>query len=141
MDTEYIPDELLEAFDNIDDLPRYEINNKLFDMTEYPDFIHYHDLSHPIMIGVDRYKRTFIVFKFKFVTPKITHYITSVLFQRYTNDPYWVTASNPAGIYNIMGDGAVNSSHIKILKQILKDKRLNNVTNVYTKETGDYILG
>jgi hypothetical protein len=143
--TTYIAKEIIEAFggeDNILALPRFNIDNSNFGMLrDYPDFIRYDDVTDPIMIGIDKYRRVFIVFKFKFEVPKRTLHITTVLFQRYTNSSYWTSASNPCGIYHIMGDGGLNSEHYAILRKVLTERRLNDVRNPYTGDTGDYVLG
>lgn len=142
--TTYITKEIIEAFggeDNILALPRFQIDNSNFGMLrDYPDFIKYDDVTDPIMIGVDKYRRTFIVFKFGFVLPNKTLKITTVLFQRYTDSSYWTSASNPPGNYHIMGEGGLNLPHYDILKKVLTDGRLNNVHNIYTGDTGDYVL-
>lgn len=143
--TQHMPQGLIDAFGDeahIMALPRFQIDNSHFHMLrDYPDFIRYNDVTDPIMIGTDQYRRTFIVFKFKYVLPNETRNIVCVLFQRYTDLSFWTTASNPPGIYNIMGEGGLKSEHYDVLKQVLTEKRLNNAHNIYTGETGDYVLG
>ncbi|QKF94791.1 hypothetical protein QKU48_gp1333 [Fadolivirus algeromassiliense] len=142
--TKYIPDEIIDAFggeNNILALPRYCIDNsKLGSLRDYIDFIRYDTVSDPIMIGVDKWCRTFIVFKFQFVQPNKTINFTTVLFQRYTDHSYWTSASNPSGIYHIFGDGGLKSDHYDLLRKVLADKRLNYAYNQYTGEIGDYVL-
>jgi len=140
-----MPARLVETFggeEKILALPRFQIDNSEFgQLRDYPDFIRYADVTDPIMIGIDRYRRTFIVFKFQFVTPNRTLNITEVLFQRYTDENFWTSASNPAGTYSIMADGGMRPEHYEILRQVLTDGRVPNVYNSYTKVTGDYVLG
>jgi len=140
--TQYMPDRLVQAFGGAEKflaLPRYEIDKSNYGMLrDYPDFIWYDEVTEPIMIGVDQYRRTFIVFKFQFVTPEKTVKLTEVLFQRYTDEAFWTSASCPCGIYSIM---ATPSIHYDILQQVLDNKRVVNVHNIYNDLTGDYVLG
>ena len=140
--TQYMPDRLVQAFGGAEKflaLPRYEIDNSNYGMLrDYPDFIRYDSVTEPIMIGVDQYRRTFIVFKFQFVTPEKTVKLTEVLFQRYTENPFWTSASCPCGVYSIMANPSIQYD---ILQQVLDNKRVVNVHNIYNDLTGDYVLG
>lgn len=144
--TTYMPKELIDAFggeNSILSLPRFQIDNSNFwVLRDYPDFIKYDQMDEPIMIGVDQYRRTFIVFKLQFILPNDKSVkLTSVLFQRYTDSSFWTSASNPCGIYSIFGEGGLKSESYDILRKFLAEKRLDNVTNPYTGKTGDYVLG
>lgn len=142
--TKYMPEKLIEAFggeENIMSLPRFNIDNSYFGiLRDYPDFIRHESVTDPIMIGIDQYRRTFIILKIKFVQSEKTINITTVLFQRYTDVAYWTSASNPQGIYHIMGDGGLGLEHFETIKKFLEEKCMSNVTNYYTWETGNYVL-
>ena len=140
---QYIPEKLIETFGGIDKiltLPKYQLDNSEFgQLRNYPDFIKYNDVEQPIMIGVDKYRRIFIVFKFQYVLSDETRYITEVLFQRYTDSKIWTSASNPCGVYTIMANGT--TLNYDVIEQVLTNERVKNVHNRYHDIIGDYVLG
>ncbi len=130
---EIIGEEKLKSF------PYYQINNSLFGpCKDYPDFIKYDDVSDPIMVGVDQFNRTFIVFKLQIILPNKRLNITEVLFQRHSNANFWTTASNPRGMCNVVSN---IEERCDILNTLLKDGRMNNVYESNDGMIGDYVLG
>ncbi len=144
-DTTYVDPDLLEIFGGEEkflQLPVFDPDNtELGPLTDYIDFIKYDEVTAPIMRGIDKYRRTFIVFKFRFVQSDRVVKITEVLFQRYTNNSFWTSASNPPGIYSVMAASGFEAEHYERIKQVLTDGRINNIYNVYNDVHGDYILG
>ncbi len=136
-----IPKTLIEIIgeDKLKSFPYYQINNSLFGpCKDYPDFIRYDDVTDPIMIGVDQYNRTFIVFKLQIILPNKSLNITEVLFQRHSNTTFWTSASNPRGMCGLMSNIEENYEQLNTL---LKDGRINNMYESNDGLVGDYILG
>jgi len=139
----YMPSKLIEILggkDKILALPQLSIDNsELGPLRDYIDFIKHDKVPNPIMIGVDKYRRTFIVFKFQFVLPTETKYITDVLFQRYTDETVWTSASNPPGIYSMLANGC--RIDYERLQKVLTDGCVKDVHNYYHNVIVDYVLG
>src|SRR5579863_7522979 len=125
LDTKII--EILGGMEKFLELPVYELDNTHFGpLRDYIDFIRYRDVPHPIMRGIDKYNRNFIVLKLQLTEtfdpdpdaegeePQI-HLITVVLFQRYTNESMWVTGSCPCGIYDFLFTQRTNYERLKQL--------------------------
>lgn len=105
-------------------------------LRDYPDFIRYSELTEPIMKCVDKYGRLIILFKVKFIRENDTVTLTEAIFQRYTNESQWNTATCPSG-KEIMWDGSIKYD---LLKQVVENGRIDNI-NSYHYGIGDYVLG
>lgn len=67
-------------------LPEYDLGGR-GGLTDYIDFLVAEEIDHPIMRGIDRYKRPFIIIKVK--TTDVNgdvSYAVGTFFQRYTDD-------------------------------------------------------
>lgn len=141
---EYILDNFPESiisifgFENMINYPIIEFQDNFIGFTEYIDRIRPDDLSEPIMIGIDCYKRPFICIR----TLQIRDNIKSVdtLFQRYTNE-------KETWSYGCCGNGFLFSSSIhnhvnkNNIKRILNNDKFLLYPNIcqenkfYVKET------
>src|SRR5436853_4988620 len=140
MSIEHINKDLIATFGGLEEilkLPILKVSSRYG--RDYIDYIEYDDVSVPIMRGIDNCDRFFIVFKFKFVSAGQTKYITEVLFQRYTAGHLWTSASNPPGIYSILGKGGI--LYYDKIKELLLTGKLVNMYNQYTNQVADYIIG
>lgn len=86
MATEQLPNPILEVFD-FKDYPTLDLG-RTCGSTEYIDFIRASDMSHPIMTGVDVFKRPFITIKFlvEFKDDEKPQEMVGTFFQRYTGE-------------------------------------------------------
>ncbi len=159
-DFEHFDPELLAIFDGEEEFLKLPVFKKLDNskltcsLSNYIDFIPYDEVSDRIMRGTDKWDRTFIIFKLKFCTPTRTHFLTEVLFQKYSGDDYWVAASDqPARSGILATNGTIN--YVKIV-QLLLHGRFGNTFNAYSlyglcdtsnpydptiRVTGDFVLG
>ncbi len=141
MEQHYIPSQLIEIFGSVEkilELPVFEINNAKFDMTSYPDFIRHDELSAPIMRCVDKFNRFIIIFKVKFIMLDTTIKMTEVLFQRYSDNPRWNTATCPQG-HDFMYETGMK---FEFIKQVVETGKVEQVESYrLDSRIGDYVLG
>ncbi len=138
MDPHFIPKELIEIFGSLEkiyELPVFEINNDKFVMSHYPDFIKHDELSHPIMRAIDKFNRFIIIFKVKFITEDKTVTMTEILFQRYTDNPRWNTATCPAGYEFMHGSGL----KYDFIKKVVETGKVEHIESERFG-LGDYVL-
>ena len=70
-------------FSLFQNFPRLDIGSRAGD-TDYIDFLQVDEVTHPVMIGVDRFNRPFIVAKYK--VEGADTIIMDTYFQRFSND-------------------------------------------------------
>jgi hypothetical protein len=121
---EYILDNFPESiisifgFENMINYPILKFNNSFIGATDYIDCIKSTDLSEPIMIGIDCYRRAFISIRTLRLNDKVGP-VVDTIFQRYTNDKENWTY----GCYN---NGFINSSYIDTITE-------NNIKNLLNR--------
>ena len=88
--------------------------------TDYIDFITKEEVTHPVMIGIDFFRRKFIVIK-AIVDNKIC---IQTFFQRYSDDSeLWMGANIRGNCYELLGTiGGVKYIQAKLLKDIVDGK-------------------
>lgn len=129
-------EKLIDAFGGLHEilkLPILEVHPRY--NRDYIDYIEYDEVFYPIMRGIDKSDRFFIIFKLQIHYPDKTQNITQVIFQRYSDQNIWTSSSNPPGLHDILGQGDQQYTNIKEL--ILTGKLYNN----YNDEICKYILG
>lgn len=118
------------------ELPIFEITKPVTSSSDYIDAIKYDDVSHPIMRGIDKLHRHFIVFKIQFTKRFGTTYGTVVPFQKYLNEFEWSTASNPRGDFIFLFGPKTNYGR---LGELVSQGYLENVDDpaVYNEHPND----
>lgn len=104
---------------NDKNLPIIDIGDR-FGPTDYIDFIQWNEVTSPVMIGVDRFSRQFIVIKF--IVNGNTKYMQT-FFQRYSNCNYdWRGCGHATPtLFNTCGSG-VNDEQWKLIKDVIDGK-------------------
>ena len=97
--------------------------------TDYIDFITKEEVTHPVMIGIDFFRRKFIVIK-AIVDNKIC---IQTFFQRYSDDlKLWIGANVYGNCYELLGTiGGVKYIQAKLLKDIV-DGKIVKITEEHT---------
>ena len=138
--SDYIPDKIFDIIGGIKkyyELPFYLGEHYTRD---YVDYIFYNKIDHPVSRGIACGNRNFLCFKLKFVTDNKTYFITVILFQRYTNEHKWTTASNTCGIFDEMFREDHDIFSVPLIKRLLIDGKLSE-KNTYWSVEGNLILG
>ena len=114
------PEKIISIFgiENMINYPILKFNNSFIGATDYIDCIKSTDLSEPIMIGIDCYRRAFISIRTLRLNDKVGP-VVDTIFQRYTNDKENWTY----GCYN---NGFINSSYIDTITE-------NNIKNLLNR--------
>jgi hypothetical protein len=134
------PEKIISIFgiDNMINFPILEFNDKFIGHTDYIDSIKPKDLSEPIMIGIDCYKRAFISIR----TLKIEENnepTVDILFQRYTNEKEKWT-------HGCCGNGFIKNSYIdnitinNIKNLLKKNKNILYPSYCYEEEDSKYFI-
>ena len=130
---------LINAFGGLDkylDLPILELPDVKLD---YIDYIRPSDMKYPIMRGVDYFQRNFVVFRLIYTRTNVVEKLTSVIFQRYTNDTYCATASYPPGDHETFFSGIISPETCNRIKLLLAGEKVKN-TNMHMGKIGTYVL-
>jgi len=101
--------------------------------TDYIDFIKYDEVNHPVMKGIDKFGRHFVVIKFKLkfnniplkirykkpiLDPENSIILMQTFFQRYTSGGCWMGCGH-ATEYLLDTSGGLNNDQLKFLEKIL----------------------
>jgi hypothetical protein len=80
------PEEIVNLFtlERMANFPILEYKEEFLGLTDYIDGILPQDMTHPIMMGVDKYKRAFIAIRT--YQPQEKKTMVDTIFQRYTKD-------------------------------------------------------
>lgn len=127
----------LEAYEK---LPVLNLDNSVFTaLHDYVDFIKHSDMTSPIMRGIDKFNRHFVAFRLQFTHEDIRRNICCVLFQRYTDQNFWVGASNPPGQFDSF---LYRTSKIYVdrIRTLIDHSRVMDVENTYYGVSGMYTL-
>lgn len=106
-------------FLNLDNIPILDIGNRQ-GSTDYIDFIRDHELTSPIMRGVDIFKRRFIILRM-FINGKK---FTQTFFQRYSNnEKLWMGDCNHInGLLDTCG--GMKEIQFKLIQDIIDNKTI-----------------
>lgn len=118
---------------NVDDLPILEFKDKFIGSTDYIDRVRISDLSAPVMVGIDRYRRAYIVLRmnFKSKTHNRVETVVHTFFERYTNERQVWTVGTCYGL------------QFEICQTRLNDEdklKLNELFDTGKLETKDYFV-
>jgi hypothetical protein len=86
--------------------------------TDYIDFLKWDEVTNPVMIGIDCYKRYFVVVKF-FVNNK--YKLMQTFFQRYTDGSGWMGCGH-ATTNLISTSGYMNEHQFQLIRDIINGK-------------------
>jgi len=134
--------ELFGGYEKFIDYPILEFKEKFVGSTDYIDRIKPADVTHPIMIGVDCYKRAFVTIR------SINKYgvkVVDTLFQRYTDEKTtWSNGCHDVGInfsyggYFFSGNSFRNDKMVQNLKLLLSGADSYTITNYKNEEINVY---
>ena len=82
--------------------------------TDYIDFLRWNEVSYPVMVGLDKFKRKFMVIKFWINNKQIMQ----TFFQRYTDGNCWMGCGH-ATTNLLETSGSMNDKQIELLKKLL----------------------
>jgi hypothetical protein len=122
------PEEIISmfSFEKMINFPILKFQDRFIGFTDYIDRIKAEDLSEPIMIGIDCYKRAFICIR-TMKLKKNNNITVDTIFQRYTNDKsYWTH-----GGYGFIKNSSIDS----ITKNNIKNLLNNNKNLIYPSFT------
>ncbi len=91
-------------------LPQLDIGHRM-GFTSYIDFLKVDEVTHPVMGGVDCYRRPFIVFKVK-VDGKL---VMETIFQRYTGEPggFWMSCGHATPYHLLETSGGMKQNQVQ----------------------------
>jgi hypothetical protein len=126
------------------DLPILDLKNRM-GHSDYIDFLQPEELTHPIMRGIDAYRRPFVAFKVYVAGPKDkdNYEIVGTFFQRYSDDTdAWAFGTTFNGNQEIYHDSRVRLDSYedleKRLKLLIAGETINNTD--YSSPL-NYIIG
>lgn len=102
-------------FDLPKNTPKLEIYNRC-GYTDYIDFIKWNEFDTPIVYGIDRFKRSFVVIKFIII--ETGKKIMQTFFQRYTRGITWMGCGHATGLL-IDTTGGISKDQIEFIQNII----------------------
>jgi hypothetical protein len=134
------PNKIISIFgmENMINYPILEFKNKFIGYTDYIDSIRPDDLSEPIMIGVDCFKRAFVSIRTVIINENRDP-VVDTLFQRYTNEKEkWTYGCSGYGF--IRNDSLDNITITNIKNLINKNKNILYPSYCYEDEDSRYLI-
>lgn len=119
-------------FSKIENLPRLELGYREGN-TDYIDFIKWDEVTEPAMLGIDKFRRKFVVMKFIInKNGKKPIKVMQTFFQRYTNGTKWMGCGH-ATQYLFYTVGGIKEEQFDFLDKILDGNELEIPDNINTR--------
>lgn len=90
--------------------------------TDYIDYLKWDEVKESVMVGVDKFRRKFIVFK---MLVNDTIPVMQTFFQRYTDGKSWVGCGHATKHNLLFTEGGMNTDQFRLLNTIASGKRVS----------------
>lgn len=107
----------MDNFINFQNYPSLDVGNRN-GATDYIDYLKWDDVKHPVMTGVDKFKRKFIVVKMKVGSAKVMQ----TFFQRYTGGTLWMPCGHATDL--LLNVRRMTDNDFKLIKNIIEGKTI-----------------
>jgi hypothetical protein len=101
--------------------------NNIYKLPSYIDFIHCKDMEYPVMIGIDKFNRSFVTMRYNVYNNELKFLGTKVesFFQRYTNNKYcWTSGETGGFVYASICQSRLNTERSEMIKTLLSNKKV-----------------